>query len=290
MSTIFEKAKQQIIGFGDLYHKLERDIIINGKSRRTFEAYIGSIASISLHFGRLPFDISDDEIADFLLEVKKSTNYSETYFKFAVYGLRYLFRLYGFDDRKIALPCIPHEKTLPLILSQNECKKLSLPVGFIENLFSKQWVIYAKRPFRSVHNVIEYLGRYTHRVAISNHRITSISDGYVKFWPKNYKTGKKQIIRLSVFEFLSRFCMHILPRKYRKIRHYGFLGNRNKKNKLVRIREDLKSEAPRAPSTDIKTIIIEKYGIDPDICPVCKKGKMQQIIELERGQEYNQLE
>lgn len=124
MSTIIERANAQIEGFKGLSHRLERDIIINGKSRKTFDAYIGQIAAISLHFNKLPFDVSDDQIAEFLFYVKKENRYSETYFKFSVYGLRYIFKLYGYTQRKIDLPSIPHEKTLPVILSQQECKRL----------------------------------------------------------------------------------------------------------------------------------------------------------------------
>jgi site-specific recombinase XerD len=124
MSTIIERAKVQIKGFTDLSHRLERDIILNGKSRKTFNAYIGQIASIALYFKKLPFDVSDDQIAEFLFQVKTENRYSETYFKFTVYGLRYIFKLYGYNQRKIDLPSIPHEKTLPVILSQQECKQL----------------------------------------------------------------------------------------------------------------------------------------------------------------------
>jgi hypothetical protein len=100
-------------------------------------------------------------------------------------------------------------------------------------LFEKEWVVYAKRPFENVNSVIEYLGRYTHRVAISNHRIIDIKNGRIKFWIKNYKNDRNtsaalnnlEICDLSVYEFLRRFCMHILPKKFMKIRHNGILSN-----------------------------------------------------------------
>ena len=124
MSTILERAEAQIPDFKALSYKLKRDILLNGKSRRTYEAYIGQIAAISLHFNRLPLDVNDEEISDFLFQAKTEDRYSETYFKFTVYGLRYLFRLYGLEQRRIDLPSIPHDKTLPEILSQPECKRL----------------------------------------------------------------------------------------------------------------------------------------------------------------------
>lgn len=162
---------------------------------------------------------------------------------------------------------------------------------FTDELFSHQWVVYAKRPFKSVENVMEYLARYSHRVAISNSRIISIDGGRIKFWAKNYrKNGEKEVVDLSANEFLRRFCMHILPLRFRKIRHYGFLCNGQKKKYLEKIRLSLQAEVPAEKSSDWKTILKEKYDVDHDICPCCKKGKMVQIIELKRGQTYYQLE
>ena len=115
-------------------------------------------------------------------------------------------------------------------------KNIILSKELTDNLFEKDWVVYAKRPFDKVNSVIEYLGRYTHRVAISNHRIIDISDGVIKFWAKNYKKeANKEIVKLPVNEFLRRFCLHILPRKFTKVRHYGFLSNRNKKKPLTQL-------------------------------------------------------
>lgn len=124
MKSIVEKAKAKLTGFSDLCHLLERDIILNGKAQKTYECYIHQIACISLHFNKLPGEISDDQIADYLFKIKKENSYSESYFKFTVFGLRYLFRLFEREDRTIKLPHIPHTKTLPVILSQEECKNL----------------------------------------------------------------------------------------------------------------------------------------------------------------------
>ncbi len=158
-------------------------------------------------------------------------------------------------------------------------------------LFEKEWVVYAKRPFENPNSTIEYLGRYIHKIAISNHRIIDITNGRIKFWIKNYKNnGQKEICNLSTNEFLRRFCLHILPRKFRKVRHYGFLSGRNKKKSLQQARKSLKTEAPEMRDTDWKTILSEKYEINFDLCPKCKKGKMVTIQSLERGQKYYPLE
>jgi hypothetical protein len=96
-----------------------------------------------------------------------------------------------------------------------------------KTLYNKSWVLFAKQPFGGPEQVIEYLGRYTHKIAISNHRITAIENGNVSFRYKDYADGGKQKeMTISATEFLRRFCMHILPKGFRKIRHYGFLSNR----------------------------------------------------------------
>ncbi len=168
---------------------------------------------------------------------------------------------------------------------------IKLTKKITDKLFENEWVVYAKRPFENVNSVIEYLGRYTHKVAISNHRIVDIKNGRIKFWTKNYKkNGKKEVCNLSANEFLRRFCMHILPRKFLKIRHNGILSNRSKKKSLAQARKSLNVVAPAKKDKEWKSILSEKYNIDFDICPKCKKGEMLTIKKLERGEEYYSLE
>ena len=124
MENIIERPSKSVSGFEELRHRVERELTINGKSNKTYYAYMRQIACISLDFGKLPFDITDDEISEYLFKVKTEKGFSETYFKFTVYGLRYLFKIYGYTDRKISLPIIPKRETLPVILSQGECKRL----------------------------------------------------------------------------------------------------------------------------------------------------------------------
>lgn len=124
-----------------------------------------------------------------------------------------------------------------------ETGKLPLPQDFPvgsaykkwkDDLYAKNWVVYTKKPFSSVKKVVNYLGRYAHRVALTNHRIKNIADGQVTFQYKDYKDGsKKKLMVLSGEEFLRRFCLHILPRGFRKIRQYGFLSNATKAQKLA---------------------------------------------------------
>jgi hypothetical protein len=110
--------------------------------------------------------------------------------------------------------------------------------SFCAQLREKEWVVYAKPPFGGPEQVLKYLARYTHRVAISNHRIVSIDNGTVGFRYKDYAHGNAQrIMKLSSLEFTRRFLLHVLPDGFVRIRHYGLLANRCRKDKLARCRE-----------------------------------------------------
>jgi hypothetical protein len=149
-----------------------------------------------------------------------------------------------------------------------------------QTLYNKNWIVYAKPPFGGPAQVIEYLGRYTHKVAISNHRIVSIENDKVSFTYKDYADGSKQkIMMLEATEFLRRFCMHILPPGFRKIRHYGFLANTNRAMLQVQQKE-MGVAAAAAIKKDWKTIAKEKMNYDVDQCPCCKKGRMMAILAL----------
>jgi hypothetical protein len=125
--------------------------------------------------------------------------------------------------------------------------------------------------------VIEYLGRYTHRIAISNHRIKSIADGKVNFAYKDYRQGGVQkIMPLDACEFLRRFCLHILPPGFMKIRHYGMLANRAKsKLKMQQLKMGI-SIVPKA-KMDWKQVARLAMGFDADACPCCLTGRMHTI-------------
>jgi hypothetical protein len=115
-------------------------------------------------------------------------------------------------------------------------------------LREKEWVVYAKPPFGGPEQVLKYLARYTHRVAISNHRIVSFNNGTVAFRYKDYARGNSQrVMKLSSLEFLRRFLLHVLPDGFMRIRHYGLLANRCRKDKLARCRELLAPEDTADP-------------------------------------------
>lgn len=120
---------------------------------------------------------------------------------------------------------------------------------FLKQLFTKEWVVYAKPPFGGAEHVLQYLARYTHRVAISNHRLVAFNDDRVSFRWKDYAAGSKQkVITVSTDEFLLRFLIHVLPKGLVRIRHFGLFANRKRSESLLRCRFLLNVTAPPQPS------------------------------------------
>jgi hypothetical protein len=148
-----------------------------------------------------------------------------------------------------------------------------------------EWVVYAKPPFGGPERVLDYLGRYTHRVAISNNRLQELKDGHVSFTYKDYKDEHRQKrMTLSADEFLRRFLMHVLPDGFQRIRHYGLLGNRHRAEHLTRCRELLGVPAPAPPAQlDFRERYQQLTGYDLLECPVCQKGQMRWVSDLPSG-------
>ncbi len=142
-------------------------------------------------------------------------------------------------------------------------------------LYSKEWVVYAKKAFGGPDKVIEYLGRYTHKICISNHRIIAISQTHVTFRYLDRKAGKSEVKTITGEDFLKLFAEHILPRGFVKIRHIGFLSSRSKNKDLAIARKSLGVDPP-PPIKEMTTreLIIHTSGVDPYICPCCKIGEM----------------
>jgi hypothetical protein len=165
-----------------------------------------------------------------------------------------------------------------------ESKNNPMDVPLRRMLYTKNWVVYAKQPFMGPKQVIEYLGRYTHKIAISNHRIKEISNGKVSFIYKDYADGSKQKrMTLEAEEFLRRFCLHILPPGFMKIRHYGILSSRTKpKLRIQQMKMGVMVMAKETqPQKDWKEITKTKLNFDVDKCPCCKTGKMIRIASFD---------
>jgi hypothetical protein len=149
--------------------------------------------------------------------------------------------------------------------------------ALLKKLYAHKWVVYAKQPFYGPKQVIEYLGRYTHKVAISNHRIKSIDNAQVTFSWKDYRQGDVQKeMTLQATEFLRRFCQHILPYQFVKIRHYGILSSRNKvKLRDIQFSMGIVVEKKSKPSW--QEVCKQKLNFDPELCPHCKEGHFHTV-------------
>ncbi len=158
----------------------------------------------------------------------------------------------------------------------------------IETTGYKKWNVYAKAPFGGPAQVVEYLGRYTHKIAITKHRILKIDETHVLFKYKDYADGNQtKEMNLAHAEFLARFEQHILPRRFVKIRHYGFLQNRNKRKRIAEIRESLGLEQAR-PLIKITVAqrMLEKYGKDVFKCPICENGRLMLVKTIRPYNDY----
>ena len=147
--------------------------------------------------------------------------------------------------------------------------------AFLRPLFRQDWVVYAKRPFGGPEHVLHYLARYTHRVAISNHRLVSVADGKVIFLYKDYAHGgKHRKMTLTAEEFLRRFLLHVLPRRFVRIRFSGFLANRRRKELLPVCRQLLEgSSLPHSPAHSVT----DSKPSSTWLCPHC--GGTMVVIE-----------
>ena len=149
----------------------------------------------------------------------------------------------------------------------------------------KKWVVYAKRPFGGPEQVLKYLARYTHRVAISNQRLIDLCDGRVRFRYKDYADQQRiKVLRLSCSEFIRRFLMHTLPSGFMRIRYYGFLANRFRRERLDQCRSLLGVPSHATPPTEGPQESTESLDSPSthQICPVCKCGKLV-IIDVVAG-------
>jgi len=155
--------------------------------------------------------------------------------------------------------------------------------ALLAQLYAKDWVVYSKPPFGGPAKVLDYLGRYTHRVAISNHRIRSVADGKVTFSYRDRADGDSlKALTLPAEEFIRRFLLHSLPRSFKRIRHFGFLANRAKARDLPRCRQllGLPADVPKTEPVCAREQLRQLTGRDLDRCPACPTGLMVVVAEL----------
>lgn len=153
----------------------------------------------------------------------------------------------------------------------------------VDQLWQKEWVVYSKAPFDGPEKVLEYLGRYTHRVAISNHRLVNVAEGMVTFRYRD-RRDRDQVkeTTISAHEFIRRFLLHVVPDSYKRIRHFGFLANGCKKRGLARCREllGLATALPLSPPETLIERMRRLTGVDITQCPRCQQGHMVRVKEL----------
>ena len=152
--------------------------------------------------------------------------------------------------------------------------------ALVDELSSRDWVVYCKRPFRDAGTVLSYLGRYTHRVAISNGRIRSLEGGVVTFGYRDSRDGSVRECRLGALEFIRRLLMHVLPKGLCKVRHYGILASRGKRARMALCRR-LTSTPEPPPTPDDRALLRRVLGRDPSACPRCGRTLLPMVRMLE---------
>ena len=152
----------------------------------------------------------------------------------------------------------------------------------LASIMKKDWIVYAKPPFAGPEKLLDYLGRYTHKIAISNHRIIACDENSVTFQWRDYADGNKvKLMTLSAYEFIRRFLSHVVPKNFMRIRSFGFLANTCKTKKLAMIRQALEVEAPTELNpVDATTLMLTLTGKDISRCPHCHQGKFIVIKRL----------
>jgi len=173
---------------------------------------------------------------------------------------------------------------------KRKLKKADIPAAFnqqIQDAWKTNWVVYSEASLAGAQHVIAYLGQYTHRVAITNQRIIDISDKHVRFIAKDYRDrAQKKPVTMKGTEFLRRFCQHVMPKGFVRIRRYGIYNPTVKRNLALQFtpeentpeKQELKNKKEETTAEKIRRLT----GIDPGMCPVCKKGRMHITCEMPR--------
>jgi hypothetical protein len=169
------------------------------------------------------------------------------------------------------------------------CRARAAPAPWqqcLATLRDKEWVVYAKEPLQAPQYVLKYLARYTHRVAISNHRLLSLTDTDVRFRYKDYAHGdRRKVMALPAGEFIRRFLLHVLPTSFMRIRHYGLLANRTKRARLAQARAALDCAPPEPASRtpdSVPAFWLRVAQRDITLCPHCRIGHLHIVGPLAR--------
>ena len=195
-------------------------------------------------------------------------------FLFPVKALSIVFRGKFLDLLKKAF-----DRNMLLLVGQSASLAFNLLINALRN---KPWIVYAKKPFGSPAHVLDYLGRYTHRVVLSNDRILSARNGAVTFSYRDRKNqDRKKTMTLDAHEFIRRFLLHVIPKGFVRVRHFGFLSNRSK-SRLSKCRQllDLDPTVPKLSQRSVHQMMLQLTGIDISRCPLCQKGTLVFLADL----------
>jgi hypothetical protein len=182
-----------------------------------------------------------------------------------------------------ALSLVFRGKFLDRLKHAGKKGKIETTSESLKALRKNNWIVYAKKPCGSPQTVLDYLGRYTHRVAISNDRILALENGQVTFTYRDRKDKDRlKSMPLDAQEFIRRFLLHVLPDGFMRIRHFGFLANRSKKQALTRCRRllNLDPASPKPPVLSAKDLLLKITGVDLNRCPCCGEGTMIIVGDL----------
>ena len=192
--------------------------------------------------------------------------------------------------RRLYLAGLEHLYDQGCLTLTGRCRELAEPAPwhqFLTEVRDKEWIVYAKEPLPEPQHVLTYLARYTHRVAISNHRLVALENGQVTFRYKDYQRGHRlRTLTLDAMEFLRRLMLHVPPHGFHRTRHFGFLANRVRQEKLAQCRALLGHAIrlhTREAAVDLKTSGVT--GVEPgSVCPVCQHGRLQLVKTVYRQQ------
>jgi Putative transposase/Transposase zinc-binding domain len=188
--------------------------------------------------------------------------------------------------RRLFLPLLCQAYTEGVLTLEGQCHTLTEPQRwqqFLGPLRATEWVVYAKPPVGGPGPVLKYLARYTHRVAISNHRLLALEDGRVTFRWKDYAHGNRQrLMTLDAVEFIRRFLLHILPAGFQRLRQYGLLANRVRQAKLGVCRVLLQQQASALPPVLTAPSVVPAPDQPAAVCPACRHGRLVWVETLRR--------
>ncbi len=179
--TLVERAKTEVPGFGDLIHRVERRMTLAGMSPKTLVSYGRSLGQMALHFGRSPVEVDEEEVQEYLYGLAKQKDFSESYFKFSVYALRYAYVTMGMDAKRLELPEMKRRQTLPVVLSREECRRLFKASGLIKHRVALSFIYSAGLRLSEVRNML----------------LTDIDSDRMQIRVRQGKGGKDRYVALS---------------------------------------------------------------------------------------------